>query len=73
MVLISYIKPYVVVTSDKLFSGSLDIYDKSGTKIERKDFSNESFLNVKIISGAGSKITVVLQTGGMEMKKKFLT
>jgi hypothetical protein len=61
------------VTSDRLFSGSLDIYDKSGTEIIRKDFTDEIFLNVKIIRGAGSRISVVLHSGGTVMKKKFLT
>ncbi len=71
MILISYIKPSVVINSDKLVSGSLSIIDSNNSIVMVKDFKSRTYFSIDVKKEYGNVITVVLDTQQKEYKKKI--
>ncbi len=71
MILISYIKPSVVVNSDKLISGSLSIIDSNNSIAMVKDFKSRTYFSIDMKKEYGNEITVVLEIQQKEYKKRI--
>jgi len=71
MILISYIKPSVVINSDKLVSGSLRIIDSNNSIVMVKDFKSRTYFSIDVKKEYGNVIMVVLDTQQKEYKKKI--
>ena len=72
MVLISYVKPNIVINSDKLINGKLIIYDENNSEMAVRYLYGENFASIGIKAKQGSRIKVVVQTEGKEIKKYLL-
>ncbi len=71
MILISYVKPYVVVRSDELISGQLSIVNNEKTTLWDSEFFNKDYLSVKVKKEWDRKIKIILKTKGKQIKKDF--
>jgi hypothetical protein len=71
MILITYIKPSVVINSDKLISGKLKILDSSNSLALTKVFKSRTYFNIEVKKDFGDVITVVLNTQQKEYKKRI--
>ena len=71
MILITYIKPSVVINSDKLISGTLNIIDSNNTIAMTKIFKSKTYFNIEVKKDFGDIITVVLETKQKEYKKRI--
>ncbi len=71
MILITYIKPSIVINSDKLISGTLNIIDSNNTIAMTKIFKSKTYFNIEVKKDFGDIITVVLETKQNEYKKRI--
>jgi len=71
MILITYIKPSIVINSDKLISGTLNIIDSKNTIAMTKIFKSKTYFNIEVKKDFGDIITVVLETKQKEYKKRI--
>ena len=69
MVLITYMKPYVMIYADKMLTGKLFINDSKGKLLWNSSFKNKDLINIKVDPGWQKSITVTLQAEGKEIKK----
>jgi hypothetical protein len=72
MILISYVKPNVIINSDKLITGRFVIFDQHQKKIIEKEIFNENFVSIPLITGRINKITVELITRTETIRKQIL-
>ena len=71
MILITYIKPSIVINSDKLISGTLNIIDNNNTISMTKIFKSKTYFNIEVKKEYGNVITVVLDVQQKEYKKRI--
>jgi len=71
MILITYIKPFIVINSDKLISGNLSIINSNNSIAMTKIFKSKTYFNIEVKKGYGDTITVVLTTREKEYKKRI--
>ena len=71
MILITYIKPFVVINSDKLITGNLNIIDTNENIALTEKFKNRSYFNIEIDKEYGDTILVVLETKDTEVRKRI--
>lgn len=73
MILISYIKPFIVIRSDEMISGKLTILGKDKEVLWNDVFKDKEFLSVKINEKWNKEIKVVLTTNNNKELKKELS
>jgi hypothetical protein len=72
MVIITYFKPNLLIQSDSLISGHIEVYDKKNhhrlwsVKIIQKDF-----VTIKVLPGWPGQIEVEVDTGRIKNKKEI--
>jgi len=71
MILISYIEPFIVIQSDQLITGELEIEGKSGKTYWHNSFIRKEYINVKVRPSWPKYLTVIIKTERTEMKKVF--
>jgi len=71
MVLISYVKPYNVIRSDKLISGCITIIGKEQDVLWENEFRNKDFISVKTKEHWHNNVKVVVLAGQHELKKEL--
>jgi len=71
MILITYIKPFVIINSNKLISGKINIIDSNNNIALTKKFNNSSYFNIKVNNEYGDDFLVVLKTQNIEVKKRI--
>jgi hypothetical protein len=69
MILISYIKPFVIVHSEKIISGKITINSYPGRILYTNDFSEIEYLNVKVKPSWPNNIRIIVKTEGKEIMK----
>jgi len=71
MILITYIKPFVIINSNKLISGKINIIDSNNNIALTEIFNNSSYFNIKVNNEYGDDFLVVLKTQNIEVKKRI--
>ncbi len=71
MILISYVKPYIIIRSDKVISGRLFIVGNSKKVLWTDEFLHKDFLSVKIKKDWKEKIEVIVEADNVKCKKIF--
>ena len=71
MVIISYVKPFIVVRSDELLTGTLAILNPRQQVLWTSDFNNKDYISVKTQLEWDRRIKVILKTGAREIKKEM--
>jgi len=69
MILISYVKPYIVIRSDKIISGHLSILGIGKKVLWTNEFRNKDFLSIKVKSEWKENIEVVVESDHEKIKK----
>gem|GEM_PF-2739421 len=73
MILINYIKPDIVIYSDELISGEVEIWSMTGIRIYKEKFIRQSFIDISIDLEKFKNIKVVLKTEEENIQKIFQT
>ncbi len=71
MILISYVKPNVIVNSSESLTGEVEIYDNINRKIVNKTFYNEYFFSINVEPVSGREIRVVVKANKEVFKKSI--
>jgi hypothetical protein len=71
MVIITYVKPYLIINSDELLTGLIIIRNGENKIIKKKEIVKQNFENIKVSKKEGDMIKVELITAGLEIKKQF--
>jgi len=71
MILISYIEPFIIVHSDRLVSGEINIKGKSGKTYWHNSFIRKEYINVKVQPIWPKQILVSIKTEREKTKKVF--
>ena len=69
MILISYVKPYIVIRSDEIISGHLSILGNDKKVLWTDKFRNKDFLSIKVRSEWKENIEVVVESDHEKSKK----
>jgi hypothetical protein len=72
MILITYLKPYIVLSSNEIISGTFALYDKSGRLLVKESVENKNFISININSVDKDFIEAKFTSKGNEIKKKFI-
>lgn len=69
MILITFIKPNLIIHSDILMSGIITVLDKQKHLLWSLNIINKSFVSIKTKSDWPNEIEVELNTGGIKIIK----
>lgn len=72
MVLITFLKPNIVIHSDRLLSGSITVLDKQRHLLWSLNIFNKSFVSIKTEQEWPKEIEVELNTGASRICKEIM-
>ena len=71
MVIITYLKPNIVIQSDILLSGSINVIDDKKHLLLTKKISNQSFVSIRVKPEWPKEIEVDLRSGQTRVNKEL--
>jgi len=73
MLIITFIKPNVIIDSDTMISGNIRICDKEKHELWSQSVDHRSFISIRTGSSWPRKLSVEVNTGNRKIRKELLT